>query len=246
LARRLSLVNVTRLEVAAEPVTALLDAAADADLLVVGCRSMHPAQRMVLGSTSLAVARWSPVPVVVVPEAWIQPNMASAPIVAGVRPVRLDGQPAAKDRQDDEVLDFAFARADTLRVPLAVVSAWEIPALSAWSPEDIQHDRAEHNAALERYLEPWRKSRPNVEVSFHSVAENPDKALLEASRVAQMVVMGRHHSDVLSGLLGSTARRILSHASRPVAVVPAGRRDELFRDLAVHRSLAQRPWAPII
>ena len=157
----------------------------------------------------------------------------------------LDGPPPGRADQDHEVLDFAFARADALRVPLAVVSAWEIPTLSAWSPEDVKHYRAEHHSALEKHLVPWRNAYPNVDVSVHSVAENPDQALLEASRVAQMIVMGRHHAPALSGLLGSTARSILSHASRPVAVIPAGTRDELVRDHAVHRSLGERPWGPI-
>lgn len=243
LARRLSLADVTRQEVVGEPVTALLDAAAEADLIVVGCRSMRPTQRMILGSTSLAVARWSPVPVVVVPEAWIQPSMASAPLIAGVRPLEVDGSRAHK-KNDDEVLDFAFARADALKVPLAVVSAWEVPTLSAWSPDEVHRYRAEHNAALEAYLAPWNDSHPNVEVSVHSVAENADQALLEASRVGQLVIVGRHHSAQLSGLLGGTARGVLSHASRPVAVIPAGTREELVRDLHAHRSLPERPWAP--
>lgn len=243
LARRLSLVDVSRQEVVGEPVTALLDAACKADLLVVGCRSMSPTRRMVLGGTALAVARWSPVPVVVVPEAWIQPSMASAPVVAGVRPVELDGSPGHTEK-DREVLDFAFARADAQKVPLAVVSAWEVPTLSAWEPDDIDRYRAEHNEALEHYLMPWHREYPSVAFSVHSVAENADQALIEASRVAQMVVMGRHHSAALSGLLGSTARGVLSHASRPVAVIPSGTREELLRDLFVHRSLAERPWAP--
>lgn len=243
LARRLSLVDVKRKQVVGEAVTALLDAASEADMLVVGCRSMQPTRRMLLGSTSLAVARWSPVPVVVVPEAWIQPPMASAPLVAGVRPLKLDGS-AVHAKKDEEVLDFAFARADALKVPIAVVSAWEIPTLSAWSPEDIQRYRAEHNARLETHLAPWKDTYPHVEVSVHSVAENPDQALIEASRVGQMVIMGRHHAAALSGILGSTARAILSHSSRPVAVIPAGTRDELIRDLNANRSLPERPWAP--
>ena len=243
LAPRLTLADVRRTEVAGEPVTALLDAAAQADAVVVGCRSMRPTQHIVLGSVSLAVARWSPVPTIVVPEAWMQPSMASAPLVVGVRPVNLD-RPGGQEESDDEVLDFAFARAAALTVPIAVVSAWEIPTLRAWSPDDVQHMRAEHDEALERLLAPWQESYPSVEVSIHSVAEKPDQALLEASRVAQLVVVGRHHSAALSGLIGSTARNILRHATRPVAVIPAGTRDELVRDLAVHRSLAERPWAP--
>ena len=244
LAHRLTLSDVAKREVVGEPVTALLDAASESDLLVVGCRSMSPTQRMVLGSTSLAVARWSPVPVVVVPEAWMQPSMASAPLVAGIRPVVRD-RPAGHEETDDEVLDFAFARAAALRVPIAVVSAWEIPTLTAWSPEDIKRLRVEHDEALEQYLVPWRTAYPHVEVSIHSVAETPGQALLDAAPVAQMIVVGRHHSTALSGLLGSTARGILRHASRPVAVIPSGTRDALLHDLKVHRSLAERPWAPI-
>lgn len=245
LAARLTLAEVTRRDVAGAPVTSLLDAASEADVIVVGCRSMAPAQRMILGGTSLAVARWSPVPVVVVPEAWIQPSMADAPIVAGVRPMQVEGQRGSVER-DHEVLDFCFARAAALGVPIAVVSAWEIPTVLAWSPDDIQQMRSEHDRALTRRLAAWRETYPQVEVTVHSVAEGPDQALLDASKVAQMVVVGRHHSATLSGLIGTTTRRVLRHASRPVAVIPTGSRDELLRDLEVHRSLSSRPWAPVL
>lgn len=242
LASRLTSSEVERQETEDEVVEALLRAASDADLLAVGCRSMRPTQRMVVGGTSRAVACWSPVPVVVVPEEWMQPTMASAPVVAGLRPEPEAGRPG--DDLDSEVLDFAFARAAALAVPLVVVSAWEIPNLLAWSPDDIKQVRARYDDQLDRRLTPWRDKYPEVEVTARTVAESPDQALLDASHVAQLVVVGRHHSAALSGLLGRTARHVLHHSTRPVVVVPSGSREQLVHDLEVQRALAERPWGP--
>jgi nucleotide-binding universal stress UspA family protein len=241
LARRLTSSEVTMQEVEGDAVEALLRAASEADLLAVGCRSMRPTQRMVVGSTSRAVACWSPVPVVVVPEAWMQPTMATSPVVAGVRPVP-NGNRATVE-VDTEVLDFAFDRASALAVPLVIVSAWEIPNMLAWSPEDIEQERSRYDDALNRRVTPWREKYPHVEVVARNVAENPAQALLEASHVAQLVVVGRHHSTALSGLLGHTARHVLRNCTRPVAVIPAGSREQLVHDLDVRRQ-ADVAWGP--
>src|SRR3954471_2582826 len=161
LARRLTLTAVKQREVVGEPVAVLLDEAARADLLVVGSRTLGPGRRMIPGSTSRAVARWSPVPVVVVPEAWMQPNMATSPVVAAVHPCEPAATPA--DPGDREVLDFAFRRAAALRVPLVVVSAWKIPTIFAWSPPDIERMRSSCDASLGTRLVPWRDRFPQVE-----------------------------------------------------------------------------------
>jgi len=197
---------------------------------------------MVMGSTSRAVACWTPVPVVVVPEAWMQPSLATAPIVAGVRPP--ESGRGAGDALDDEVLDVAFARASALRVPLFVVSAFQPPALQTWSPADLTQARVEHDSALEARVATWQEKYPDLEVVVTSAAEPAHSALLEASRRAQLVVVGRHHSDRLSGLLGATARKVLSEASRPVAVVPHGEREQLVADLANRRLTTDAVWAP--
>jgi nucleotide-binding universal stress UspA family protein len=242
LARRLTLTAVKQREVVGEPVAVLLDEAPRADLLVVGSRTLGPGRRMILGSTSRALARWSPVPVVVVPEAWMQPNMATAPVVAAVHPYAWPMTPA--DPEDREVLDFAFRRAAALRVPLVVVSAWEIPTIFAWSPPDIERIRSSYDAAMETRLVPWRDRFPQVEVLVRSVAERPAQAVLDASGVAQIVVLGRHHSAANTDSLGSTVRHTLQHSTRPVAVVPHGSREELARNLAMGRSMHQMPWTP--
>jgi nucleotide-binding universal stress UspA family protein len=59
------------------PVDALLDAAWDAELVVVGERRYRPIERWMLGSTTEAMIHRSPVPVIVVPE-WTETKLAEA------------------------------------------------------------------------------------------------------------------------------------------------------------------------
>lgn len=243
LARRLSLTEVRQREVVGDPVAALLDEAALADLLVVGARTMRPAKRMVVGSTSRSVARWSPVPLVVVPEAWMQPSMATSPIVAAIRP----GPPEAGDSDpatDADVLDFGFDSAAALKVPLIVVSAWDVAALYAWSPAEVERLRAEHQHELEARLTAWRQRHPGVEVVIRSTTEPASEAVVNASGIAQLVVVGRHHTPALSGLLGRTTNQVLTHSTRPVAIVPSGGRAELLSNLKARRDPGEQVWAP--
>jgi nucleotide-binding universal stress UspA family protein len=242
LARRLTLTGVRQVEVVGDPVAVLIEEATKADLLVVGCRTMLPAHRMVVGSTSRPVVRWSPVPVVVVPEAWMQPSMATSPVLAAVRPV--DDDAVQDDDTDSEVLDFAFTRAAALKVPLVVVSAWQVPHLYAWSPADVSRIQATYATALRTRLEPWRDRYPEVEVVSRVVAEKPADAILDMSSIAQLVVVGRHHARALSGVLGSTTSHLLYHSTRPVAVVPSGSREELMRDLDRQRASSGGLWGP--
>jgi nucleotide-binding universal stress UspA family protein len=244
LARRLTMVELDHRYVEGDPVEVLLDSAATASLLVVGCRTLRPAQRIVLGSTSRAVAAWSPVPVVVVPEPWIQPSMASAPIVIGVRPVE-SAHGGRRDALDEEVLDCGFTRADALNVPLLVMSAFEPAWLQAWSAKDLVQARSVHDAELEERLAHWQARFPDVDVQATSVAEPADKALLEASRIAQLTVVGRHHARALTGRLGGTARGVLHEATRPVMVVPSGTTEELTRELTERRTRPDQTWAPM-
>jgi len=244
LARRLGVGNVTQRAEVGSPVDVLLDSLDGADLLVVGCRSMPHTQRLLVGSTSRAVAAWSPVPVVIVPEAWIQPALASAPVVVGLKPAG----PAAghADGPDRQVLDFAFSKAAQARVPLIVVGAVEPAWLQAWSPGDIKQAHAEAKTVLEDQLAIWQQAYPDVEVVVNCVAEPAGRAIIEASRVAQLTVVGRHASPTLTGTLGSTGRAVLHHATRPVTVVPHGRPEDLQRELALARTLGERPWGPML
>jgi nucleotide-binding universal stress UspA family protein len=199
---------------AGSPTAVLLDAAdEDTRMLVVGRRGLGTLSRALLGSTSIALAGRSPVPVVVVPDDWTPSSHASAPVVVGT---------TLGDDSDTAVLRFAFERARGLRVPLVVVHAWEIPALYGWSPTDIADFRSRVTASLEEHLAPWREEYDDVEVVATTAAERACDAVLDAGKVAQLLIVGRHTpASRHRGLrLGSTARAVLHRADTPVAVVP--------------------------
>jgi nucleotide-binding universal stress UspA family protein len=236
LGRRLALADLECVVETGDAQEVLLASAADASLLVVGRRGMGTAQRLVVGSTSVAVAGRAPVPTVVVPEQWMQPTMASAPVVVGIEPGDKGGPSAA----DDEVLAFAFSRAVEMRVPLIVVSAWAGPALLAWSPRDVGGSRARIEDALEARLAPWRVRHRDVEVVARAVAEPAAHALREAATVGQLTVIGRHSTLRPHAFrLGSTAREVLHHAERPVVVVPPP------GQVAGVRATGTTTWAPM-
>lgn len=205
------------------PTDVLLDAAADGCLLVVSRRVDSGIQRRLLGSTSMTLAGRSLVPVVVAPEPWLQPSMASAPVVVGVETRRFPPETGARRAADADrqVLDFAFERAARLRVPLIVVHAFEIPGLTSWSVQDVEACRRRYEEVLRARLQPWRDAYPDVEVAPRCVSETARQALLDAAQVAQLTVLGRHSGGQLRGTqLGSTTRAFLFRAEQPVAVVP--------------------------
>ena len=171
----------------------------------------------------MAVTSGSPVPVVVAPEQWLQPSMSSAPLVVGVDQRHQSPRTAAAGQHDPdrEALDFAFDRATQLRVPLIVVHAFEMPMLDGGSSRDVEACSGRHQEIVEARLAPWRATCPDVEVAIRCVPGPARRALLDAARVAQLTVLGRHSGGHLRGtMLGSTARGFLHHAEHPVAVVP--------------------------
>jgi nucleotide-binding universal stress UspA family protein len=221
------------------PRRVLLDALDEkTTMLVVGRRSIGAAQRVMVGSTSIAVAGRAPVPVVVVPDSWGPADRSSAPIVVGV------SLGEGKHPADDDVLRFAFERAHVLRVPLIAVHAWEIPALYSWSPADIADFRGRVAKRLEEHLKPWRDEYPDVEVVASTTAERGVDAVLDASHVAQLAVVGRHTPDARHGgfRLGSTARGVLHGAKTPVAIIPAPPEHE---DTPHHRHDSSDAWGPM-
>ncbi|MGZ4426757.1 MAG: universal stress protein [Nocardioidaceae bacterium] len=234
LARRLTVADLEyRVDVGSAP-SVLLKAVESSSLLVVGRRGRGGVHRRLIGSTSIAVAGRSPVPVVVVPEQWLQPRMSSAPVVVGVElphvPMQEKVSKVPQERQhldqgqlarNGAILDFAFERARDLKVPLIVVNAFEIPAIYGWSADDITDYRARSEQALEDLLRPWRDENPDVDVDARCVAETPKQAMLDAAGVAQLTVLGRHPGGHLPGSpIGSTTRGVLHHAEHPVAIVP--------------------------
>jgi nucleotide-binding universal stress UspA family protein len=182
------------------------------DELVVGRRGVGPAERVILGSTSIEAAGRSPVPTVIVPDDWDEAQHASGRVVAGV-----DGT-----ERDDAVLGLAFRFASVGRAPLVVVHAWEEPPPYAREGDRVRALTKEAEAALAERLAPWLARFPALDVTCQAPAVAPGRALLDASADASMVVLGRyagvHHLLGFSGF--STCRKVLHHARCPVSVVP--------------------------
>ena len=205
-----------RKELAAGAVDAcLVSQSADQAVLVVGRRGLGGFSRLLVGSTSLSVASHSRVPVIVVPEHWQVEALETEPVVIGVD--HRDLQPAA--------LTFAFAEAQRRGVPLVAAHGREVPELD-WDPATATasvDERADQDSAdaLERVLEPWRQTHPDVAVSLLHRREHPLTVLLDQARPTQLLVLGRHSNRRRGGFpFGSVARAVVHYADVPVAIVP--------------------------
>jgi nucleotide-binding universal stress UspA family protein len=209
---------VSVVAVAGDPVEVLLEqtAEADADLVVVGKRGLGGFARVIVGSTSIALAGRSHVPVAIVPDLWDQSLHEGRPVVLGVDPDKADHQP----------IEAAFRRAERLGVALVAVHGWETPATYSWDAATVTGavtEREQQAAArFDDLLDDWRERHPAVVVRPMRVHKHPAAAILEAAEECQAVVLGRHPAGVFGGFaFGSVARAVLHYAECPVITVPS-------------------------
>jgi nucleotide-binding universal stress UspA family protein len=210
--------SVSIVAAAGDPVEVLLEqvAEADAELLVVGKRGLGGFARVIVGSTSIALAGRSPVPVAIVPDLWDQSRHEGHPVVLGIDPDKADHQP----------IEAAFRRARRLGVALVAVHGWETPATSSWDAATVTGavtEREQQAAArFDDLLAEWRERHPDVVVRPMRVHKHPAAALLKAAEESQVVVLGRHPAGVFGGFaFGSVARAVLHYAECPVITVPS-------------------------
>ncbi|MFC4907070.1 universal stress protein [Actinomadura gamaensis] len=210
-------VEVSTALVEEHTVRALCDQAADALEVVVGHRGRGGFAGMMLGSASLRTAERSPAPVVVVrgPEGEHDVADGAEPgrhgeVVVGLA---LDGDAAP--------LEFAFAEAAARGAPVRTVHVSVPPRLAVDAMRQTADDERLRWAMLEAHA-PLRKRFPDVRVDETVVWDDPVTALVEASRTAGLVVVGRRHrpGPTWRGL-GSVGHGVLHHAACPVAIVPA-------------------------
>lgn len=200
-------------------------------MLVLGSRGRGSFAALLLGSDSRAVATTAPCPVVVVPPAGRAPGVAGGTVVLGLHTAEThDGVPA-----------FAFAEAAARGTAVQVVSAYPVPpspaaaappvpVFAVITPEELAGNGddtapAERDTlrAQQERLAPFRDRYPGVPVEQAAVPGGAAGPLVEASRSAALVVVGRHHPRRRLGpvTMGSVAHAVLQHAHGPVAVVPA-------------------------
>lgn len=210
----------------------LVKAAQEAGLLVLGSRGLSGIAGFLLGSVGLHVVAHTERPVVLVRAGERAadehvPGPAGAPAAeAPFRPVVLGVDLA---HPDPTLLRFACEAAAVRRTALRVLHDWrppahsglrERPGLDADLATDLGGTAA---AALSDVLRPWRLEYPSVEVVEEPRRGKAADHLLEASRDACLVVVGRHvRRSPLGAHIGPVAHAVLHHAGVPVAVVPHG------------------------
>lgn len=200
-------------------------------MLVMGSRGRGGFATLLLGSSSRAVATTATCPVVVVPHADRDAHAAATEPSAGRVVLGLHSAETPED-----VLDFAFAEAAARGTTVQVVSAYALPPgptmvidapFAVIPPEaladtgdGVPAEREMLRSQTER-LAPLRSRYPDVPVEQAAVPGDAAGRLVDASRSAALVVVGRHHPRPRSLLMGSVANAVLQHAHGPVAVVPS-------------------------
>ncbi|MGR6318146.1 universal stress protein [Micromonospora soli] len=188
------------------PALVLQERSAEAGMLVLGSRGHGGFGGLLAGSTAVSVTAHAHCPVVVVRDGQAA---TAGPVVAGV-----DGSESSL-----RALAFAVERAAQRDVPLRVLRVWEPPG-ERRAEVDREEVTASERAAVEADLAPWRETFPDVPVERQVTPGNPAALLVDASRDAQLVVVGTRGRGGLRGmLLGSVSQQLLHHAHCPVAVV---------------------------
>jgi nucleotide-binding universal stress UspA family protein len=191
------------------PWEVLGDAAATAELTVVGSRRHGVLGSAILSSVSTLVAARGPGPVVVAANPPGDPAEDPA-VVVGV-----DGSAAM-----DDVLDFAFDYASVHGRRLHAVFCWHPDLLAAmqWRGEPSVPDRAER--WLAEAVSGWQEKYPDVRLSRGVVRAFPVSGLVAESLSQELLVVGSHSRRArVAALLGSVSQGVLHHATCPVAVV---------------------------
>ncbi|MEU5145663.1 universal stress protein [Streptomyces yangpuensis] len=232
LTRRHPRLSLTAEVVPDVPVPALLRAAKDAEMLVLGTRGHSALAGFLLGSYGQQLIASAECPVVSVrardglarPEPAGDERAAEGEAVAGGEVVV--GQQGSVEESAD-VLRFAFEAAAARKVPLRAVRAWSLPPVyayslgSMWIAEQLGGLEPFEKVALEQALEPWKAKYPEVDVVAQVEQGSAGHVLLSAASDALLLVVGRRiRESALGPRTGSVAHAVLHHSVCPVAVVP--------------------------
>jgi nucleotide-binding universal stress UspA family protein len=193
--------------------TTELCAASDAaELVVVASRGRGGFEGLLLGSVSLRVA------------------MRARSAVAVVQGVSEDGIPVVDGQEDralpvlvgvdsspesEQAIRVGFAEAAARGATLVAIRAWRQKPTVDRSTMEIAAQYAV-NQALAR----WRKAFPTVRTETRILTAGAAAALVEASRAAQLVVVGAKGNARHSGpRLGTTTEQLLHHVHCPIMIV---------------------------
>ncbi|WP_329138909.1 universal stress protein [Streptomyces sp. NBC_01476] len=227
--RRYPDLHVEADQISQQPATALLSAAEEGGLLVLGSRRLSPVAGFLVGSVAHTVVANAVRPVVLVRAGQAEAD-EHLPDLTGSRSTRSRYRDVVLGldlaRPDETVLRFAFEAAAGRVAPLRVVHGWNPPASVGYSalamaPELTDEVKAEEDDALATALSPWREKYPDVAVVAEAVIGPPAHHLVEAAANASLVVVGRRMRDAGTGpFLGPVTHALMHRSAAAVAVVP--------------------------
>lgn len=192
----------------------LLDAAGDADLVVVGTRGRGGFAGLLLGSVSHQVVQHAPCPAVVVPSTWERAPQQQ--IVVGV-----DGSENARAAMV-WALDSARHTGATVEAVFAFDAglAW-IDVGASYQREWVEKASANAEAELAQIVEGVADPAAGLAVRAVAIEGAPARVLLDRAKTADLLVVGSRGRGGFAGLLlGSVSQRCVENARCPVAVVP--------------------------
>lgn len=187
-----------------------------AAMIVVGHRGKGR-MSMMLGSTANYVVHHSEIPVVVIRGDHIGPPER---VVVGV-----DDHDIGDDGAENEsvrALRWAYALPGVRHVH--VVHAWFLPALAVgmFTPvgAELSQMDAAAQAVVDHVVAVAGPPPEGIDLSCEAIRGTPGFGLIEASRTADLVVVGsRGRGGFTELLLGSTSAEVAAHSHAPVAIV---------------------------
>ncbi|MFE7659151.1 universal stress protein [Streptomyces bottropensis] len=220
--------RVSTEQLSGRPSELLVSAAKDAELLVLGSRGLSGIGGFLVGSVGLAVIAHAERPVVVVragEQAADEHEMDPAGIPSAGSPFRPVVLGLDIESPDEELIAFAFEAAARRGTSLRVVHGWNPPPYYAYGlAVDLELHASlalRENTVLTEVVRPWRKKFPHVEVTEESHYGTPGNHLVDASREASLVVVGRRiRRNPFGAHIGPVTHAVLHHCTAPVAVVP--------------------------
>jgi nucleotide-binding universal stress UspA family protein len=193
----------------------LVDLSKEAEMVVVGYRGYGGVLfRSFLGSVSSGLVYHSHCPVAVIHDKEpMVANVARAPVLVGI-----DGSPAS-----EAATAIAFDEASRRGVGVTALHAWtdlrvsdfkDVFPNANWDAE-LSHEEA----TLAERLAGWQERYPGVGIRRKIEIGEPARPLIEASELAQLLVVGSHGRGGFAGmLLGSIAAVVVNRARIPVIV----------------------------
>jgi nucleotide-binding universal stress UspA family protein len=221
-------VEVRTEQLSGHPGDALAEAAKSAELLVLGSRGLGGIGGFMVGSVGLSTVAHADSPVVLVralEAAADEHELDPAGVPSAATPFRPVALGLDVEHPDEALIQFAFDAAERRATSLRVVHGWYPPPYYAYGTpvNPALHEALALSAseAVTEVLGPWRKKFPDVEVVEDSRYGSAAVLVVDASREASLVVVGRRiRRSPFGAHIGHVTHSVLHHSTAPVAVVP--------------------------